>query len=374
MPEALRKIRAELGEEAVILHSKSMSGKGFRGLLQSPRVEVTAAADVEIPAKTPSPSPQKMTGIKELVSREPSVRQSLRHPDQRAADLPARIEPSPPAPSEELAAPDWAGSHRSLIDSGVPLPIARDLIREAMADTGTAGGDGKLEALRRAAAGRFKTCAPLEPGTDMPTVAVFIGPTGVGKTTTIAKIAAGLHLRGTRVALVTADTYRLAAVEQLRRFAEIMDLPVEVAYEARELPSALRRHRDAGVILVDTAGRSQNHPGQMSELAELLRWMRGAEVYLVLAASTSPAALEHQLRTFARLGAEKVILAKLDELPSGGVLLQTAAMLSRPIAYVTDGQEIPNDYWPADASRLAEIALAGILPPVPMGGAYAAAR
>jgi flagellar biosynthesis protein FlhF len=123
------------------------------------------------------------------------------------------------------------------------------------------------------------------------------------------------------------------------------------------------------VILIDTAGRSQNHRKQMAELARLLSPIRGAEIYLVLAATASSQTLKHQVDRFSPAAPTKVILSKVDELPLGGQVLEAAAACPLPIAYVTDGQEVPDDYWTADPLRLAHFALSG--EPAVKGACYA---
>lgn len=371
MPEALQMARAALGENAVILHSKSVAGKGLKGVFQSARVEVTAAADVVPPEDGGSSGGEVIT---RAVSGRPggrSVLESLGRLEQRVAQLADRINESCQNNPPEPIPPKWMALYRALSEKGISLPVAQEILVRAAKTATDDSTHARVEAIRRAVEERFKTCGPLQLNGELPAVGVFVGPTGVGKTTTLAKIAAGFFQQGHRVALVTADTYRLAAVEQLRRFAEIMEVPVETVYEPRELAGALRRHRTAEVILMDTAGRSQNHTAQMNELAELLEPVRGAEIYLVLAATAAPATFRHQLHRFSTLGPKKVILTKVDELPCGGSLLDSVAACPLPIAYVTNGQEIPEDYWPTDPTRLARLVLSGRETGNTVGGIYA---
>jgi len=370
MPEALEMVRADLGEDAVILHSKSAGGKGLKGMLTASRVEVIAAVDVvppedsaAQPEKPPAPFPAPK--VERLGGKE--FDDSLHRIEERIEELSKKLA-QPKAPSEKVPAA-WSGYCDLLAGKGVSPAIAREIVLSAARSVEGVQRPDRAAALRRTVESRFRTAGPLERRGDYPAVAAFIGPTGVGKTTTLAKIAAGRFQRGERVALVTADTYRLAAVDQLRKYADIMDVPIEVVSDTRDLPNALRKHRDADVILIDTAGRSQNHRKQMAELARLLSPIRGAEIYLVLAATASGQTLKHQVDRFSPAAPTKVILSKVDELPLGGQLLEAAAACPLPIAYITDGQEVPDDYWPADPARLAHFALSG--EPAVKGASYA---
>jgi flagellar biosynthesis protein FlhF len=356
MPEALDRVRADLGEDAIILHSKSTAGKGLKGMLSASRVEVIAAVDVIPPGESAVPSARPLAPFP-APKVEKDFEDSLHRLEKRIEELASKLG-KPKQPSAKVPSA-WAGYCDLLAGKGVSATTAREIILAAARSVEGVARPDRTAAIRRTLEERFRTSGPLEPRGDIPAVAAFIGPTGVGKTTTLAKIAATHFQRGERVALVTADTYRLAAVDQLRRYADIMEIPLEVVRDTRELPDALRKHRGADLILIDTAGRSQNHRQQMSELARLLQPIRGAEIYLVLAATASALTLRHQLDRFSPAAPTKIILSKIDELPAGGAILEATAACPLPIAYVTDGQEVPDDYWPADPARLASLALSG---------------
>lgn len=186
----------------------------------------------------------------------------------------------------------------------------------------------------------------------------FIGPTGVGKTTSIAKIAAMLRLRhGLQVGLVTADTYRIAAVEQLRTYAQILALPLEVAMQPDDLTAACERLASCDVVLIDTAGRSQNDKSRLAELGEFLRAGAADEVHLVLSATSSERALLREAAAFGALGVDRIVLTKLDEAAGFGTLLSVTRKLGMRISFVTTGQEVPKDLEPASARRFAEFML-----------------
>jgi len=189
-------------------------------------------------------------------------------------------------------------------------------------------------------------------------VVAFVGPTGVGKTTTIAKLAAIFALFEERkVALVTADTYRIAAVEQLKTYAKIIGIPIEVVFTPQEIRRAIERHLDAELILIDTAGRSHYDNMKMSELKSYIESSSPDEVHIVLSLNTKYRDLEEIIKRFGCIPLHKMVLTKLDETATFGNILNLARDFSIPISYVTNGQDVPKDIEVADPSKLAEVIL-----------------
>ena len=186
----------------------------------------------------------------------------------------------------------------------------------------------------------------------------LVGPTGVGKTTTIAKLAANFRLREKRrVGLITVDTYRIAAVEQLRTYADIIDLPMEVVATPREMREAVARMADLDLILMDTAGRSPRDEVKIQELKSMLAEAAPDEVHLVLSSVASAGSLAKTAEQFAAVGTTALVLTKLDEAASLGNLLPLVRGSRLPLSYLTDGQNVPDDIAPADAGRLARLIL-----------------
>jgi flagellar biosynthesis protein FlhF len=182
----------------------------------------------------------------------------------------------------------------------------------------------------------------------------LIGPTGVGKTTTIAKLAANFRLRDQHhVGLITVDTYRVAAVEQLRTYADIIDLPMEVVSTPREMRQAVERLAHLDLILLDTAGRSPRDNVQIQELKSLLAEAQPDETHLVLSSVTSTRALTKTAERFADVGADALVLTKLDEATGLGNLLPLLRSCRLPLSYVTNGQNVPDDIDQADCRKLA---------------------
>jgi|GEM_PF-395254 len=186
----------------------------------------------------------------------------------------------------------------------------------------------------------------------------FVGPTGVGKTTTLAKIAAQLSLkRGLKVGIVAADTYRIAAVDQLRTYAEILGIAVEVASSPTDAARACERLGDVDVILIDTAGRSQNDRMKLSELRAFLAAAEPDETHLVLSATAGARTLAREAENFGALGIDRLVLTKLDEAASFGTLISLVERLGTRVSFLTHGQEVPEHIETARGRRLASLVM-----------------
>jgi len=184
-------------------------------------------------------------------------------------------------------------------------------------------------------------------------VVAFVGPSGVGKTTTVAKLAAMQAIKRKRkVALITMDTYRIAASEQLKVYGKIIGVPVEVARSSKELASYMGTHSDKDLVLIDTAGRSSKDPVQMKHLNEIAGISSAVKFNLVLSAQTRDDALYDSVRGFARVPIDSLTFTKLDEGSVYGPIVNTAVLAARPVAYLTNGQRVPEDIEVATKDRL----------------------
>lgn len=193
---------------------------------------------------------------------------------------------------------------------------------------------------------------------DKPKIVALIGPTGVGKTTTLAKIAAKFVLEeGAKVALITADTYRISAVEQLKTYSDILGLPLEIVYNPQALQEAIEKHRDKQLILLDTAGRSQYNAYQMKELSELLNIDADIEKHLVMSATTKTSDGLELLDNFSLCKPDRVIFTKVDETKTHGIILNILHRRKAALSYLTNGQSVPDDIEPASIEKLAELLL-----------------
>lgn len=193
-----------------------------------------------------------------------------------------------------------------------------------------------------------------------PGVVAMIGPTGVGKTTTVAKLAATCKLRyGQRVGLIAADTYRIAAVEQLRTYAEIVGIPMRVVLAPDDVPAALDSLAECDTVLIDTAGRSQRDSARLDELRDMLAVAAPDQTHLVLSLVAADSVIAAAAERYGQLAPDRLVLTKLDEAVDFGVILNTARRVGLPVSFVTTGQEVPDDIEPADADRLARLVLHG---------------
>ncbi len=186
----------------------------------------------------------------------------------------------------------------------------------------------------------------------------LIGATGVGKTTTLAKIAARFVLeKGVKAALITADTYRISAVEQLKTYSDIIGLPLEIVYSPDELKVAIHKHKDKDLVLIDTAGRSQHNDYQMKELQEFLAVDGRIEKHLVMSATTKERDAEDILEKFSVCRPDRVIFTKTDETSSLGLILNLLSKKDIAVSFLTNGQSVPDDIIPATPAELARLLL-----------------
>ena len=189
-------------------------------------------------------------------------------------------------------------------------------------------------------------------------VVALIGPTGVGKTTTIAKLAASFKfVNGYDVGLVTLDTYRIAAVQQLKTYADIIGIPVNVILTPDELREARETFAEKDIVLVDTAGRSQRNAEKMEELKLFLEAGDFDQVHLVISSTVGESSLDEIMERFAPLATDHMILTKLDEGTCPGHTLRTVLKSGKSLSYLTTGQEVPDDIESAEAERFASIVL-----------------
>lgn len=230
--------------------------------------------------------------------------------------------------------------------------------------------DSQLEdesSVRNAVLRRLSECIPVGPvpvaaevADGRPLTIALVGPTGVGKTTTIAKLAASYKLRhGRSVGLITSDTYRIAAVDQLRTYANIIGLPLQVALTPTEMRQAIHALRGCDVILIDTAGRSQNDSDRLAELREFVAAAAPHEVHLVLSGTAGERVLLREAEAFSAIGIHKIVLTKLDEAVSFGMLVDVIRRIGKQLSFVTTGQEVPDHIEVGRPERLAEMILGG---------------
>jgi flagellar biosynthesis protein FlhF len=346
MDEALQRVRLDMGPDAVILQARQLPTRswwGFRGSA----VEVTAGV------------PAAESG------RVAPARRSTQSLEREVADLKWLVErmvSGEAGERRERATPALGELRGGLRSQGLPEALIAKLLDCAVAES---GGDrqnaGRLrESLVAIMARMIPTSGPARICPGRATRIALVGPTGVGKTTTIAKLAAHFALRERRnVGFLAADTFRIGAVEQLKRYAELMSAPVRVARTAEDVARAASALSSCDLVFIDTAGRSHRDVERMEELRGYLRAARADEVQLALSATADTASLFKAVDRFTPLGVNRLILTKLDEAERAGVILQTSARAGIPISHVTTGQGVPDDIVVADSRALARSILEG---------------
>lgn len=238
--------------------------------------------------------------------------------------------------------------YNKMIDNEVDEKYANEIIEEIEKNNkADASLDCLLADVYQRMILKFGKPSCIEPAENGTKVIFFIGPTGVGKTTTIAKIASQLRVeQHKKVALLTSDTYRIAAAEQLRTYANILEVPFRVVYTPQEVEYAVRDYKDYDYILVDTTGHSQNNEAQrenMSDFLNALPNIEEKEVYLVVSASTKYRDLKNIVDVYREITDYKLIFTKLDETLTLGTLFNLKLYADAPLSYVTCGQNVPDD-------------------------------
>ncbi|MEA4883664.1 MAG: flagellar biosynthesis protein FlhF [Clostridia bacterium] len=389
MKEVLSQVRRDLGPEAVILEARQCRGHGLAALLSLLRIrpvcrfEVLAAADgdpepcemefgaalerAESRGAAPTNQPGQIgqTGTVDGAGAMGSPRSNggIRTPGVPSggslrATLSVLARESAARGRAAALSPEMADLYALLLDEDVSEETAFRLVSRLGLESPGVPPPG-IE-LRQWAAHAVSAMTPVSGPMQLirgrRKVVGFIGPTGVGKTTTIAKLAANFVLvEKARVALITADTYRIAAIEQVRTYADIIGVPCEVAYSAKDMGDALAKHADKEVVLIDTAGRSPNNPTRMYELRGMMDAALPEETHLVLSATTRRQDLDNLVERFSGVGFDKVILTKLDESTNIGAVFNVAAKSGKPFSYLTTGQGVPEDIEAATHSVLAQM-------------------
>ncbi len=369
--EALEKVRSVFGDEGMIVGSRTFKRGGVLGVGGHKMVEVFVAdtrsrienvrrvslareKEEEVPVSpVPGslPTPQGVAVGYELLDKNLS---QLRHD---VKDLLART-----PESGCFTHPFLRECYDLLVSHEVESRVADGVVSEIAnlrIPTGFPTLTRVVGVVRTQLAKLFSECPPVDPDIS-PRIVWLVGPTGVGKTTTIAKLAARAKINERRrVGLVTLDTFRIAAVDQLQKYAEIIGVPLRVVSDPVELEQAIEQCREEGqeLVYVDSAGRSHRDELKMAELREFLAVTPNAEVHLVLSSTTHSSTMENIAERFSTVDYHRVILTKVDESVSMGALTATLLRMGKPVSFVTDGQNVPDDIMVGDPERIADLVL-----------------
>ena len=421
LDEAYRAMRKQLGGDAVVVRTSQSREGGFLGLLGRKFVEVTAVSGPSATPPRPLPKSRRPSPAEKKYSAVPTPRTSVGSdetvastvayfrklvgdaPEEQGSAAKARQATPPPSrgntavaqvlpfkkpaaktsPTESLRQEvremrdmvqvlyselpgaglpaELAPHYRTLVERGVSRKVAAAIVGGILKN-------GDLDLLRNPKVFTERLKVELRRRTNCTggielhggscRVVALVGPTGVGKTTNLAKLAASYALRqGARVALVTADTYRIAAPEQLRVYANIIGLPLTVVNDAQETAAAVRRLKDHDLVLLDTAGGSHFNTEQLDELAEALQAAAPHEVMLVLCANTRIEDLRQVAERFGRLKPTSLFFTKLDETRTYGQILSLSLETGLPIGHLSVGQNVPDDLVLAQPQVVADLIL-----------------
>ncbi len=386
MRDALELVRRELGPAAAVLHTREVNGGPIGRLVFGRRYEVAASATVNVPSRLPVEVVREAApvldyslggevetffesdrfgvaddakGIDDYRARyrDDFRRQVAGQLDELHAMVEKLCDHAASAPAHDLPEAVFR-AFTDLIEAEVDESIAREWIEEIRRDgEGRILADPALVKVRvvEMLENEIKVAGPIVTEAGKCRVVALVGPTGVGKTTTIAKLAANYRLREKRrVGLITVDTYRVAAVEQLRTYADIIDLPMEVVATPREMRDAVARMSHLDLVLMDTAGRSPRDEVKIQELKSMLGEAEPDEVHLVLSSAAGAKNLVSTAEKFADVGTTAIVLTKLDEAHSLGHLVSLVRNCPLPVSYLTDGQNVPDDIQVAARGEMAE--------------------
>lgn len=371
--EAIDNARKELGEGVVVMNVKPVKNKGLFAFLKSPMVEVTVALEEESEKYTAAVSAinnviassqniakeeiqEKKTPVIETVEKRDSaieekldslqflLEQQLQKPEEEKEEKEAE------QPKEESETDKFMHLlHDTMLQNEVDEKYAQEIIDEIeLINKPNIPFDYALANIYQKMILKFGKPSGIEPASNGGIKLVFfIGPTGVGKTTTIAKIASKFRVdEKKKVALLTADTYRIAAAEQLRTYANILEVPFRVIYTVEEISKALEDFKGYDYIMIDTAGHSHQNATQKDNMRNIIHSVDDIvekEVHLVLSATTKYRDLISIADSYKEMADYKLIFTKLDETTTLGNLLNLRLYTGASLSYVTHGQNVPDD-------------------------------
>ncbi|NDI33372.1 flagellar biosynthesis protein FlhF [Chengkuizengella sediminis] len=348
MPTALQKIKSELGQNAVILNTKEFKQGGFLGLYRKKRIEVIAASETNKEEKVVKENKlQVLNSSLSTITKDESTSASDSDVLDEVKKLKEFIlkfhtnEENSKIPNHLKDLQLRLNEHEfeaQLIDNIIQHIIEQhdeELSKLSESKTNQIAREHLIELLS------YHNIQGISPQTK---IAYFVGPTGVGKTTTIAKLAADQVLKYNRkIALITSDTYRIAAIDQLKTYANILDVPLHIVNSPKDFEIVIEKLQDVDVILMDTAGRNFRNEMNVSELKSLLKTEEQSETYLVLSLTTKYRDMKTITHNFMKFGIDKVLFTKMDETESLGNIFNLVSEFSLKPSYITYGQNVPDD-------------------------------
>ena len=374
--EAIMLAMEELGKDAIIMSVKNINPRGIYKLFKKPTVEVTAAIDDSITAeerrqKEREKKQNSIFNVTEEEKKEVKVdntQQLEQKLDNLQNIIEKQIQEKPVKEVEDKISDDKNLEclkliYNQMIDNEVDEVYANQIITEIEQNLKKDSPINQiLSAIYQKIVLKLGPSKSMELEDGNTRFVFFIGPTGVGKTTTIAKIASSLVMeKKKKIAFVTSDTYRIAAVEQLRTYANILDVPMFVIYDAEEMKRLRDELQEYDVVLVDTAGRSHKNREQRDDIERLILSIpeEEREIYLVLSVTTKYRDLLKITETYSQISNYRLVFTKLDETASLGNILNIRMATGADLSYATFGQNVPDDISRTNAQLIAKQLLGG---------------
>lgn len=359
MNEAMTRIRYELGKDAVIISQRKIRKSGIMGFFSKKILEVTAA--VENVKKNEDDVADSIEAIKKVVEQESFknnnadkvLEKKETNTSQNNDELVKEMQEMKNLLSEMMnKSPEKTQRRTKLQIKLEESDLNEKLVKKIMAKAKTIEGDmdelqkGKLSIEKLISISKAK----------MEGAVVLVGPTGVGKTTTIAKLAGRLSLLDKKkVGLITIDTYRIGAVEQLKTYADIMNIPFKVVFTMKEMEKAVESMKNCDVILIDTTGRSCKNTMQISELRAFIEKVNTDNIHLVISCTTKNNDVTSIVEGYKALNYNNVIITKLDETSAYGSVLNILDAAKKPISFITTGQNVPDDIKTITAAEVSSL-------------------
>lgn len=343
MQEGMLIIKKELGPNAVIIESRKKRQKGIRGLFLPRVLEIMAAVDTH---------EEKQPVVAEQSENDGKIADEMNQLKQMMQSL---------ISTQKSYLLEEDSDTKYWLNRLIENDVDRGYAEEILADIQNAAAGKKItpEVMEAMILNRLGKIIKTGQIPVKAKYISFVGPTGVGKSTTLAKLAANFTFQqGKKTAIITADTYRIGAVEQLKTYAEITGIPLEVVYTVEEMKETVEKLKDYDLVLIDTAGRSAKNALHIAETAQYLNFLDGV-TFLVVSAATKLADLRQIAKAYKRSNYSSLVITKLDETEIYGTIFNACRLTSMPITYITTGQNVPDDLEAAKASELAEMVLGG---------------
>lgn len=359
MSDAMVKIKEELGQDAVILNSKRIEKGGFLGLFTKKNVEVIAAIDPE-PQPASASSGVKTSKVDAKTRQRPVPKESrdTRKLTREIDELKQMIHAMQKPASQQPVSEDYPGyltdMNHLLRDQEIHdvyrLEIMRALLKRWYQENGESQTESTVMKWLYNELDQSLVDIPCGAFDYQKKYLNLVGPTGVGKTTSVAKIAAHAVLNeNKKVAFITTDTFRIAAIEQLKTYAKLLHVPVEVAYSIEDFKAALDKFEEYDFVVIDSAGRNFRNRLYVEQLNQLIDFNEQMETHLVLSATAKYRDMKTIIEQFQLITVDKFIFSKLDETDSVGSMYNAMRDYQIGASYITTGQNVPDDI--EEASR-----------------------